>query len=210
MLIRALVFGLVLSATPWSVFAASLSVPITVTERAGTPRKAEIVSLGVPLPKAEGVTTTDGLQMVDADGRVVPAQFRPLSRWGPLNDATRPIRWVLADFEASVGGKTTATYTLTRASSGAAGVNGIAVTDTPQMVAVDTGTMTVRVPKGGGYLFEAVVGGRTYRTSGIRILRGEREFSSEAIKPASVPKELGLISRAGQFYLHTIWSSSPR
>lgn len=28
--------------------------------------------------------------------------------------------------------------------------------------------------------------------------------------PATAPKELGLLSRAGQFYLHTVWSSAVR
>jgi hypothetical protein len=103
MLIRAFLVSLVLLATPWSVSAAPLSAPITVTERAGTPRKAEVVSLGVPLPKAERPSTKDRF-------------FAPSTR--------SKIWW--------------------------------------------------------------------------------------SLWPAAAPKELGLLSRAGQFYLHTIWSSSPR
>jgi len=188
MLIAALILALILAVPTATVFAAELSVPISVVERQGTPRTAEIVTVGVPLPQAENISATAGLQIVDASGRPVPAQFRVLSRWGPVTDTTRPIRWVLVDFEASVGAKATGTYRLARPAS-RPDVSGIAIADSSQVITLDTGAMVMRIPKAAGYLFEVNAGGRIYRTTGLRVLRGEREFQSGLANPSSVTVE---------------------
>ena len=51
--------------------------------------------------------------VVDAGNTPVPTQFKVLSRWGgDRSDVTKPIRWVLVTFPATVGASTTATYWL--------------------------------------------------------------------------------------------------
>ena len=82
----------------------TLDVPLTVTDHAGVTRVSDPVTSGVPLPRAANVTDVAQLQLTDADGQSVAAQFTALARWGGApDDATKPIKWVLVDFQADVG-----------------------------------------------------------------------------------------------------------
>ena len=281
MLIRALVFGLVLSATPWSVFAASLSVPITVTERAGTPRKAEIVSLGVPLPKAEGVTIDGDPSHLDLAMKIVtnsliftecaaPPRGSSCGGYIPLtNQYTQPgernrVVGTFATYQleplvelaveareagidtteldkfllravswlhtfAYVGGASDrsgaysaltlsyATDPLNRDANrgGIIGYNSMTATAAAYAATIlreRDPEQSQRYMLFSRQLFRDYMFYREVRPS-----TKERFFAPWtrskiwwSLWPATAPKELGLISRAGQFYLHTIWSSSPR
>jgi len=71
------------------------------------------VTSGVPLPHDLNLTDPTRLRLVDAGGDLVPAQFTPLARWGGApDDSTVPMRWVLVDFQATVGPQDTAYYFL--------------------------------------------------------------------------------------------------
>jgi len=70
------------------------------------------VTSGVPLSEAMGVKDISGLAIVDAGGKPVPAQFKVLSRWGALADASKPIKWVLCDFQADVAPRAKAGFGL--------------------------------------------------------------------------------------------------
>lgn len=96
------------------VFANSggIDIPLTIRETAGIPRHQWLITTGVPLPKG-AVRTLDKLQIMDTQGRFIPAQFSVASRWW----ADGSIRWVHCDFAASVGAHDTATYFLREVAS---------------------------------------------------------------------------------------------
>lgn len=101
------------SASGTSRAAKALHVEVTVREDAGIARSAEIVTAGVPLPQAAGVRDVRTLRLLDETGGEVPLQARVLSRWGaPASDGKAPIRWVLADFPASIPGRGSRRFTL--------------------------------------------------------------------------------------------------
>ncbi|MEK7832494.1 MAG: discoidin domain-containing protein, partial [Acidobacteriota bacterium] len=63
------------------------------------------VTVGVPIGEAANLTDTAMLVVTDSAGKVVPSQFRVLTRWGaPVSQTIRPIKWLLADFKASAAG----------------------------------------------------------------------------------------------------------
>jgi len=104
------------------------------------------------LAKESGIISTDQLRVTDAQGKPVPAQFRVLSRWGRLEDAKAPIRWVLVDFQADVPPRGTATYRLQQGPPAPLPA-GIEVSDKDAAVEVVTGPIAARIPKQGvGFL----------------------------------------------------------
>jgi len=91
----------------------SLNVPLTVRETTGVARNDESVTSGVPIPSSLNLTDLSVLRLLDASGRPVPAQFIPLARWaGAPGDTSKPVRWLLVDFQASLPANGTATYRL--------------------------------------------------------------------------------------------------
>lgn len=143
--------------------AQGLSIPLTVQEPSGVARAAEPVTVGVPLPREGGVAAVDRLGLFDGDV-AVPAQFRVLSRWdGLAADTTRPIRWVLVDFQATLAAGATRVFTLRDTGSGNAGPQGLTLdTSDPAAWVVRTGAIEVRIPTTRGAIVDRVVlGGRT-------------------------------------------------
>jgi|GEM_PF-1563797 len=106
--------------------AVSVSVPLLLRDvqgAGGVDRNDDPVTSGVPLPQAAGITDPAALRILDPDGQAIPAQFTVLARWGGApDDATKPIRWVLADFRASVAASAEVTYTLDNGDGGLADV----------------------------------------------------------------------------------------
>ena len=92
---------------PFSGNSAGIDIPLTIRETAGVPRHQWLITTGVPLPQG-AVRTLEKLQIMDAQGRFIPAQFNVASRW--WMDGS--IRWVHCDFAASVEARGTATYYL--------------------------------------------------------------------------------------------------
>lgn len=73
------------------------------------------VSFGVPAPAHWNITSMQyySFGVVDSANTPVPTQFRVLSRWGgDRDDVTKPIRWVLVSFPATVSPNSTAQYWL--------------------------------------------------------------------------------------------------
>jgi len=104
-------------------------VELTVREDAGTGRTAEGVTTGIPLSREADVRDVRTLRLSDEAGAEVPAQFRALARWGaPVTDERAPVRFVLADFRATVSGHGTRRFVL-HAGSGAAPAASIARQD---------------------------------------------------------------------------------
>ena len=92
-----------------SARANGLSIPLTVREWHGFPRRDEAVTSGVPLLPGS-VKDLSGLAISDAEGKRLPAQFTALAKWPDGS-----VRWLLCDFQATVEAKGSATYTLCEA-----------------------------------------------------------------------------------------------
>ena len=106
----------------------SSGVGLTVQNPSGVPRVQEPVTLGVPVARAADLRDPRELRLLDPAGHPVPAQFRVLSRWGPLADPTALVRWVLVDFQADVPARGAAVYTLQQSAGGVTSA-ALAVTD---------------------------------------------------------------------------------
>jgi len=106
-----------------------LSIKLNVVEPIGLARTQEPVTAGIPLPKMANISDVNTLKVVGLDGVTsVPAQFQVLSRWdGPVSDTTKPIKWVLVDFQADVAANLSSTYYLKSGGTGTT-TSGISVT----------------------------------------------------------------------------------
>jgi hypothetical protein len=153
------------------------------------------VTSGVPLSEAMGVKDISGLAIVDAGGKPVPAQFKVLSRWGALADASKPIKWVLCDFQADVAPRAKAGFGL-RAGQGSPSGQGIRVEDGKEAIAVDTGAVRFKVAKKGFRNLEDVsVGGGSPLAGGpeggLAIIRKGVAYRSALGKGEAVVEENG-------------------
>jgi hypothetical protein len=87
--------------------AAGIEVPLTVRETAGVDRHQWPIRAGVPLPKG-AVKSLEKLQILDTQGRFVPALFAVANRW--WEDGS--IQWVHCDFAATVAANSQTGYVL--------------------------------------------------------------------------------------------------
>lgn len=119
----------------------ALNIPLTVTNPSqDLDRVSEPVSTGVPLPESSQIEDVAALGLRTAEGHPVPVQFRVLARWhGTPEDQSKPIKWVLVDFQADVpaGGRTT--YFLVDEGPPAPGDNQVRVESSESHIIVDTG-----------------------------------------------------------------------
>jgi len=87
--------------------AAGIEVPLTVRETAGVDRHQWPIRAGVPLPKG-AVKSVEKLQILDTQGRFVPALFAVANRW--WEDGS--IQWLHCDFAATVAANSQTGYVL--------------------------------------------------------------------------------------------------
>ncbi len=94
-------------------------VPIHITEAYGVARALEPVTFGVPLAEDDPVLVpASELVVAGPDGKLVPAQYRPLTRWGGgPDDGKKPIRFLLIDLQVDVPANASVDYTLRRKQS---------------------------------------------------------------------------------------------
>lgn len=85
---------------------AATNVVLTVTERAGVGRTSEPVTSGVPIPR-ELLRNAEKARLL-LEGKEVPVQFRATGFWWPGDS----IRWLLVDFQTSLGANETRHYRL--------------------------------------------------------------------------------------------------
>lgn len=139
----------------------SLSVPLRVFNPLDVSRNGEPLTSGVPLPRALGITDTDSLLLVDVSGEAVPAQFTSLARWGASpDDLAAPLRWVLVDFQASVGPAEAAYYYLQEGGPGPEPQRSLVIDDTPEAIFVNTGVAQYSIEKSTGNLGGRFASGR--------------------------------------------------
>jgi len=167
-MIRSLFFSmLVVGAGLRSIPATALEVPLTVKDYADIDRTNDPVTTGIPLPQGM-MQNEQALKIADAKGRLVPAQFRVLSRWPDGS-----IKWVLVDFQAIVKAGKEAIYYLRdgggvgdqkqKAESGSPPPTAnnlppsdLKVSETKEAVTVATGPLQFRVSKKKFNLFDQV------------------------------------------------------
>lgn len=122
----------------------------------GMPRKDEPVTSGVPIPQSVGIYNKDHFVLTDSLGTPLPAQFKVLSRWnGQPNEETKPIKWLLVDFQANVQPGETAQYTLTTGQRTLPEVQ-IDITDNESKIVVDTGSAIFEINRNYFNLFDRV------------------------------------------------------
>lgn len=138
--------------------AAALDIPLSITDYAGIDRTGEPVSSGIPLPQDVNIISVDSLQVTDGDNNPIPAQFRILSRWhGTVDETTKPIKWVLVDFQADVPAEGTATYNLTDQGTGNIAETNLEIQEDNDHITISTGKAIFKIRKTGFNLFDEVV-----------------------------------------------------
>jgi len=155
----------------------SVNVRLQIYNPASAARVSEPVTSGLPLPRSLNLTQASRLRLVDAAGRAIPAQFTSLARWGGAPaSGTAPIRWVLADFQTSVGAGQTTTCYLRDGGPGPQPARPLRVSQTASHLIVNTGAAEFRLSRADGGLTgpglisplvgRARSGGREYTTTG--------------------------------------------
>jgi hypothetical protein len=127
-----------------------VDVELTVCNWAKIARKSAPVTAGVPLPMG-AVRDVGQLRIVDAGGKVVPAQFRALDRWWREKHMalaeTPSLRWVLCDFQADVAAGGTAKFRLQSVEKAPEHKSKLSVAETADAVTVVTGPLKFIVSK---------------------------------------------------------------
>ncbi len=129
---------------------------VSVPAESAEARVNEPVTTGVPMPR--GWTSGDDLVLTDPDGAALPFGHRVLDRW---HDGSA--RWVLVDFLAASQPGTQTTYRLERRSGATPDrASRIAVTESADVIVVDTGAAVVTIGRHGSRMVRDVrVNGRT-------------------------------------------------
>ncbi|MBU1670360.1 MAG: hypothetical protein KKF41_11780 [Actinobacteria bacterium] len=178
------------------VSGAGLDVAITVTERAGTARVAEPVTVGVPLSRAADIRGGDGLRLLAPDGGVLPAQFTVTARWGGgPDDPALPVKWVLVDFQADVAARASAVYRLVDGGAATPGTSLAVTRNDSDILTISTGPARFSFSKKRFSLFETVtVGSSTLVAAGsdsgvVAVEPGGGRYLSAAGAPEEVALE---------------------
>lgn len=138
-------------------FASADVIPLRIKERAGVTRISDPVTVGIPFPYNGRYFSTGDFGIYTGSGAPVPAQFRVNGRWGgDASDLSKPIRWVLVDFQANVPANGEASYEL-RTSGGTQASGGITVDQTPSVYTIATGAAVFSIRKSGFNLIDRVV-----------------------------------------------------
>ena len=137
----------------------SLSIPLTITDYANIQRINEPVISGIPLPKEANITSINQLQITGSQGNPIPAQFTVLSRWnGTPEDSSKPIKWVLLDFQANVPKNGTSIYYLktTTSNGGNTQNTNLSIQEDSEKIIVNTGKAKFQISKNYFNLFDYV------------------------------------------------------
>ncbi|MBI3949167.1 MAG: hypothetical protein HY314_01745 [Acidobacteria bacterium] len=157
----------------------ALNVPLTVQETTGAARTNEPVTSGVPIPRDTNLTNLSALRLLDSAGRPVAAQFTPLARWGGApGDASKPVRWLLLDFQADAPARSTKSFRLVSSGGASPAFPRLVVSDARSAIGIDTGAAQFSISKidgglSGPHLAAPVYGraldpdGRVYTTTGL-------------------------------------------
>jgi PcRGLX-like protein central beta sandwich domain len=134
--------------------AGEFEIPLTVKDHHGHSRIRETITTGVPLLPGQ-CSDIKQLKLLDASGKVVPAQFKVLSRWWRGDDS---IRWVLLDFRTSIKPFQSRSFTLTNrpGQGNIDSVRKLKVTETESQITIDTGRAEFVINRKNFNLFDRV------------------------------------------------------
>lgn len=188
-----------------SVNTQNLSGPIVAPVRSGIPlpetlKLKDARKLVLLRDSAQVLLASSDVIPVDRNQQQerIPAQFQVLSRWrGTPDDATRPIKWVLLDFQDAFEPGQNATYTLAHSTMPVASSSGLNIVETAEAITVETGKIEVTLNKNNFNFFDRVtVNGMPVLTSslgnGIVVTDGDgQKYYSALDKPKVVIEENG-------------------
>ena len=185
--------GLLALALVWAAGAAAWEVQLTVEEQHAVGGLRRVTG-GVPLLEGQAKDLKE-LRLVtkDAQGKAtaVPAQFRELARWWRSDNS---LRWVLLDFEASLGLSERKTYYLTNeGEANPAPKQPATVEETDEAVTVSTGPAKFVISKKKfGFLQSAAVNGEELLEGSADLgtvledTFGEKYYSAEGTREVKV------------------------
>ncbi len=131
----------------------NLDVTLRVRNTLAVARSGEPVTSGVPIPRSLNLTSLALLHLLGPGGTPVPAQFTALARWGGApNDASKPVRWLLVDFQADVPASGSAQYRLLGSGGALPTFPTLNVTENASAVTIQTGTAQFSISKSDGRL----------------------------------------------------------
>ncbi len=166
---------------------ASINIPINVIN------PSLPVTVGVPVSEAAGVFEVAQLGVTDANGVAMPSQMRVLARWrGVANDAARPVKWLLVDFQPAMKG----TYFLTRAVR----VNSppVTINDAGGNIRVANSQLEVEFPKQGEGLVKSFKLGDKEMLRAPIVMRTDLPRRAIITQPSSTP-EMVIVNDAMPF-----------
>jgi hypothetical protein len=140
-------------ALPGQTPPATLDLPLTVTNHLNTSRKGEPVTSGVPIPQDLNLIDLSSLRLLDSSGQPVPAQFLPLARWGGApDDISKPIKWLLLDFQVDVPANGNSLYRLVSGGGIEPKLPPLEVIEDDNSIIIDTGVAQFIISKIDGTL----------------------------------------------------------
>ena len=130
--------------------AAQELVTLTMTERAGVSRQAEWITIGVPLPKGQ-IISTDELCVLQ-NGQAIAAEILPVNKW--WDDGS--IRWVHLIFQSDCPAKGKASIVFAMGREAPIPKQKVEVTESGDRFLVDTGAIAFGVRKRGFNVIDTV------------------------------------------------------
>lgn len=144
--------------------AASVEIRLARPTLAGTPRRLEPVTIGIPVPMGLSRDCA-AWSLSGPGGTLLPLQVRPLDRW-----ADGSTKWALLDFQATADERTGTLAVLAFDGPRDAGAptGGIAVSAAAGGLMVDTGAALFRLAPSAGAVFSDVVSGGHHALDPLR------------------------------------------
>lgn len=138
-----------------------VGVPVPVFDELGVARHQELVQVLVPFSEADAILATDEVLLQDDSESEAPVQWRIMQRWHGGPAATgQPIRFALAQFQATIKAGETHTFLLRRRLSSdgppAGSASPIIASIVNGVITVDTGPIRVGLDPWRGQLFSFV------------------------------------------------------
>lgn len=176
-----------------------MSVPVVVEELVGIARDREPLSVGLPLERGV-VRDARRLELVDNRGELIDAQFTPLSQWSDSS-----IRWVLVDTLVSVDAWDHRELELRYPSAPSADdrpvprpiSKEIELHSDHRSVAIDTGEISLTIPRAGAQLVSCLRIGSTpviHEAKGLELILTDARWKRHRVELTSV-----VVSDAGPF-----------
>jgi hypothetical protein len=129
---------------------AALSVKVVVKEPSGFAAVQYPISVMVPLPQGQ-YQDVSNFRLLNKQGTAIPAQFVPIARYAFQDNS---VRFVQVHFFTDVAAKGYDTLTLQDNGPGPAPANAVTVSQTGNMITVNTGALKFTVNKSSFNLFD--------------------------------------------------------